>query len=280
MCNEFAKESTRKRRGGGSGDPREAFESFLTLNSNTLCHVLYVGQRPLGKLPVIVVTEPEPPYALREYVQIARRMRFRQLHGAKSAWKQAFADLGVSSESLHLYRLKDAELSHAADSVLSDVIDTYFAMPMTWDAIADSLGCHTLLDSPEFEDVTPAMRRFFDLVCRCPGLQDDRLLKNYPANYRRISRTEPATGVAQELADLYQMLADPGRWSSSKLLTERDWSGILNTPLPVQLDLLRCSSGTAVYVRFRVGPPKRPRLVNGEILCATPVTTITPSGLA
>lgn len=68
------------------------------------------------------------------------------------------------------------------------------------------------------------------------------------------------------LTTLYGMFADgPGAdWTTSRKLSEKDWSGVLKTDHPVQLD--QCTDGSSVYCRFRVGPLKLPLAVNERIV--------------
>lgn len=68
------------------------------------------------------------------------------------------------------------------------------------------------------------------------------------------------------MKNLYDMFADgPGaEWLASRRLTEKDWSAVLKTHEPVFLDLR--NDGSSVYVRFRVGRPRQPTLVNEQIV--------------
>jgi len=261
LCNEFLKDHTRMNR--GKFDPRAAMETVLTLTPEVQIHVMFVGPRPLGRLPAVVFTEPNCPYMLRDYRQIARRVRLLKLFGAKEAWKDTIAALNLTPDTIHLYRLRDTELADAADVILSDLIDRYFAVPMTWDSIADSLGCPTIETSPEFDDPKPALREFYRLVCEAPDMTDARLLRKYPNGYKRISRTEVE---GDDLVDLWNQFCDGpnSQWFQSKIMDEADWSGLVQSPHHVQLDV-KGDGATSVYVRFRVGPITRPQWVNGNI---------------
>ncbi len=263
LCNEFLKDH--QRMNNNRFDPRAALETVLTLTPEVQIHVMYVGSRPLGRLPAVVFTEPRCPYMLRDYRQISRRVRTVQLFGAKEAWRESLAALNLTPDTIHLYRLRDAELAEAADVILSDLIDNYFAVPMTWDAIADSLCCPTIENSPEFDDPKPAMREFFELVCTAPELTDPRLQKKYSSGYKRIDRNSIENGDTALLDIWNQFCKGPNaEWFQSSVLEEADWSGLIGSKHDVRLDLKGDGVGS-VYVRFRVGPVKNPTYINDTI---------------
>lgn len=143
------------------------------------------------------------------------------------------------------------------------MIDKYFSLPMTFDEMADRIGIPTLEDAPEFDDPTPLMKRFFDLVCVAPEL-GELYVKKYPGKgYKRISKEEDQN----EMASLYTTFADGIAgvdWLASRKLTSVDWSKIIGTTEPVQFVLK--TDGSAVYVRFIVGTGRHPTKVNQEIM--------------
>lgn len=259
-CNEFLKDH--QRANNGRFDPRAAMETVLNLTPESLVHVMWVGPRPLGTLPAVVFTEPNCPYLLRDYRQIARRVRLVKLYRAKDTWKETLAGLNLTPDTLHLYRLRDSELAEAADVILSDLIDTYFSAPMTWDSIADSLGCPTIEGSTDFDDPKPYMRDFFRLVCETPDVADPRLAKKYPNGYKRIHRTDDG-GDGGTLVDAWNQFADRD-WFESKIMMEQDWAGLIGSGHEVQLDV-KNDGVNSVFVRFRVGPTLSPQYINDKI---------------
>lgn len=263
LCNEFLKDH--QRANGGRADPRAAMETILNLTPEALVHVMYLGPRPLGKLPAIVFTETNCPYQLRDYVQISRRVRLVRLFGRKDSWKESIAGLNLTPDTLHLYRLRDPELNEAADVILSDLVDRFFSTPpgLSWDSIADSLGCPTIETSTDFDDPKPDQRRFFELVCAAPEIEEERLRKRFPGGYKRIHRADNGDD-AGELSDLWNQFADKDWFNSQILSAEASWSDLIGSDQHVRLDV-RSDGVNSVFVRFCVGPITRPLYVNGDI---------------
>lgn len=271
VANEFIKESKRALK---RYDPRAALETLLTLTPDTMCHVLYTGARRLGRVPAVVITETDCPYALKDYTQVARRVRMVRLFHRKDrlGWTQNQAKLGLTPGTTHLYRLASKDLAAAADVLYSDLIDKYFSTPespWTWDDIADDLGAPTIEKSTEFDDPLPMLRRFFRQVCDAPEITDPRLKRQYAAGYKRIHRSDHADAAATELCDSYTTFADGGDWCRAGALDEKNWGDILGVDDPVQMDM-RTDGVSAVYVRFRVGPNTKPTKVNGQIITLPP----------
>jgi len=260
LCNEFLKDH--QRANTGRFDPKAAMETLLNLTPEVLVHVLHVGPRPLGKLPAIVLTEPNCPYQLRGYGQVARRVRHVKLFGQKKSWKESLAALNLTPGTIHLYRLRDPELAEAADVILSDLTDQYFAAQMSWDTIADSLGCPTIQDSTDFDNPDDDLREFFRLVCEAPGIKEARVAKQYPGGYKRVHRADGGDD-AGPLVDKWNQFCDRD-WFNSKLLDEAPWNDLIGSTHEVQLDV-KNDQVNSVFVRFRVGPSQKPLFVNGAI---------------
>ncbi len=265
QADEFLKEAKRQMR---RTDPRAALEALLTITADTACHEMYVGPRKLGNVPALILTEPMCPPAIKDYLQVARRLRVVKLTGRKDSWKGLMAANGLSGDNMVRLRAVSPDVAEACDVILSDVIDTYFSVPMTWDQMADSLNVRTIEDSDEFEDTGPLLLRFFELICSAPP-PVDKPRTRFPAaaGWKRINKTEATGDDAEELRDLYESFAagtQGADWARSEILSEKDWGTILRTDEPVHLDL-RGDGGTAVYVRFFQGLPKNPKRLNGAI---------------
>lgn len=262
VCNEYLKEY---HRATGHYDPAKAMGMALTLTPDTLIHVLHIGHRPLGRIPAVVFTEPKLPYMLANLQQIARRVRTVKLYGFKP-WVQPLNALGLSGDTIHLFRLRDAELSEAADVILSDVVDAYFSTEMTWDEMTKDLGVPTIQDSPNRDDPLPYLRTFYRLVSNAPDLDNPRLMRQYGTGYKRIYRATEEGADAEQLADIWTMFADGPltAWCRSEKMNERNWGDDLKVPHHVDLDV-KTDGQSSVFVRFRVGPVKTPLLLNGQI---------------
>jgi hypothetical protein len=260
LVNELLKDGASKKK----LTPRQCLDFLLTLTPDSTSWVAYKGPMPMGRLPVLVITETHCPANLRDETQIARRLRHYRLYGSHLEWSKTLADLGVASD-VTVLRGVSARMARACDAILSDVSDTYFSTPSTWDQIADSLGIQTIAaGDQDFEDTTPFLREFFRLVCAAPGLtgREDKL---YPGRYKKISRNEGAKGSVEEaLCAVYSRFADP-EWVSARRLMEKDWGKLLGVPgMPVRLDMTPTPPN--VLVRFSAGPLKKPVAINEQIV--------------
>ena len=194
--------------------------------------------------------------------ELARRIREWEVKGRKDIWKTTVPPSGVVFNDVHLMRLASREINDACDAIISEVVDEFFALPMTWDAMADRLGCKTLEESDEFDNPTARQREFFDLVCTAPEIASERQKRLYPGGFKKIDRACD-TDLEKDLLALYTQFSDNGNWCDSRSLVAADWSSILKVDDNVNLDLT--SDGVSVYVRFRVGPMKKPYKVNNAI---------------
>lgn len=263
LCNEILKDSSR---GRYKLSPKDALDPLLNITEHSATWVSYRGPVKMGRLPAIYLTEPVCPLTLRDETQIARRVRHYRVHGRKDEWKRTVAASGLTD--FHYLRGLGKTVNAACDSILSDCCDTWFAVPATWDSIADAHDVHTIEDSPDFDDLSPYLLEFFKLVCAAPDLSGKLAVHKGPG-YKRISRADasPADTDTDTLLSVYSMFADGGGadWVSSRRLQEKDWSSVLKTEDNVWLDMQ--NDGVNVFVRFRSGPPKAPGTkFNGDIV--------------
>lgn len=267
IFNEILKDSSR---GKHKMSPREALDPLLNFTEDSSSWIAYVGPVKMGRLPALFLTEPVCPATIREETQLARRIRHHKIFGEKKMWKQTIPAAGVGA-NLHLLRTASVTVNAACDAILSSLCDEFFSTPLTWDFIADTLGVRTILESPDFDDNSDAyLKEFFRFVCLAPDLEG-ALAKRYSDGYKRVSREAcEKDSPSDQLLTVYTMFADGGGndWLNSRRLLEKDWSSVLKTPVPVQLDLT--SDGVSVYARFRSGPVKSPEtLVNKQIVDPT-----------
>lgn len=263
VANEFLKDAMRMLK---RNDPQAAFDSLLTMTPDTQSHVMYVGSRTLGRIPGIVITEPHLPVQIAEYRQIARRFRYRILHGEKTTWGETFAQIGLGVDQGHLFRMKDKVLADAADVILSSIINQFFSSPLTWDNMADTLGVYKIQDHPDLPDSTDRLLEFFKEVCAAPEISDARLRRKHVAGYKKITRNDTQSDQEERLHDLYADFSDAADWHMSKLLNEKDWAALVGSAEPVSFDLRGDGAGS-VFVRFRTGPARFPKGVNDQIPC-------------
>jgi hypothetical protein len=157
-------------------------------------------------------------------------------------------------------------VAKACDAIMSDVVDEFFAVPATWDELADSLGVTTIEKSDEFEDTTPWLKELFRLTCAAPDLTE-REKRIYAAGYKKVLRTSSAD-EEDDLAQAYTMFTDGGAdWFNPRRLLEKDWADLLKVDHTVKLDIR--TDNNNVYIRFRQGPAKAPTAINQQIVDPT-----------
>lgn len=263
LMNEILKDSARGRL---KLNAKEALDPILNLTEDSQSWVAFRGPAKLGRLPAIFFTETNCPLTLRDETQLARRIRHHRVHGRKDEWKGTTAAVGLSD--FHLLRTVSDRMNAACDAILSDVCDTWFSTPRTWDAIADALNIRTIEESSDFDDLSPYLKEFFRLVSTAVDLPE-KYCRLFGPGYKKISRSEtaPSESDADTLVSVYTMFADGGgaEWLNSRRLLEKDWSAVLRTDSQVWLDMK--NDGVNVFVRFRSGPAKQAGTkFNGQIV--------------
>jgi hypothetical protein len=263
MVNEILKDAER---GNGRSrlSPKQALDPVLNLTPTAASHMLFRGTEQMGRLPAIFMTEPLLPLHLKDEKQLARRLRHYRVHGEKKVWRQTLTAANLSPDTMEKLRLVSSEVAAACNTILAAVTDEFFSAPVPFDVMADSLGVKTVDDSDDFEDHRPYLRELFRQVCLAPDITNERLQKMYSNGYKRVSRSDGAD--ADMLVTLYTMFADGTGtdWVHSRKLSEKDWSGVIDSEHPVHLDMK--TDGVSVFLRFRVGTLKKPALVNQQIV--------------
>ena len=260
VMNELLKDAARSR---GRLTPREALDPILNLTPDSASHAMYRGPVRFGRVPSVWVTEPKCPLTIRDETQLARRIRHHQVEGRKDEWKETLA--AAQLWDMHLIRLVSDKVNDACNAIVSYVCDEFFCIPMTWDQQANALGVKTIEDDVAFEDNTTQLLDFFRLVAEAPAL-DGRRAKIYGEGYKKIGRSGGSADDDTDLVATYTYFADAAGgpdWLKARRLEEKDWSAVLKTDSPVSLDLK--NDGSCVFIRFRVGPAKKPLALNGDI---------------
>jgi hypothetical protein len=233
--------------------PRAAVDPILSMTPASVSHRLYIGPRPLGRLPALVLTDIEIPSVVQSDVQLARRLVWVNLNDTgRVEWEATVAAGGFGG--IGRYRLSSAEAAAACDAVLSDVTDRFFRSPRTVADVAAELGFGTLEASGDCAEMRDTLRRFFGLVCDAPDLTGNDAERYPGTGWKRIDR-----GDTSELADIWSQLANGAQgddWAESRVVTGEDWSQVLGVSARVHFD--RVTYRGAVFVRFRIGPKPKP----------------------
>jgi hypothetical protein len=243
VLNEVFKEAERAKL-----QPRAAVDPILTLTPNVLAHKMYVGPRPLGKLPALILTDISIPSSVHSDLQLARRLVWvHQPH--RVHWD---ANITKTCGEAGRFRLWSPEAADACNAILSDVIDRYFRLPTTLREIAADLGLGTLEDCGGVVDLRLVMKAFFDEVLAAPDLTGAEAQRFPGGGWKVIDR-----GDSTKLRDLWDELADSttgAEWHSSRVADAEDWSTILGTASPIRFS--RGNWRGKTFVRFQVGGSK------------------------
>lgn len=246
VLNEIFKEAARAKL-----KPRAAVDPILTMTPSSSAHRLYIGPRPLGRLPALVLTDIEIPAAVHADVQLARRLIWVPLE-AKLDWTKTVGEAGFGD--IGRYRLSSPEAAAACDAILSDVTDRFFHAPMTVAAVAKELGFGTLEETGDCGQTRDSLRRFFKLVCDAPDLAGSDADRYPGPGWKAVGM-----GDTSDLAELWAQIANGPQgdeWGESRIATGEDWSLLLGCGPRVHFDRLRYRN--TLYVRFRVGPKHAP----------------------
>lgn len=253
VFNEFLKEATNNEVACVG-----AMDFVLQITPSTVSHMLYVGQVPLGALPVCVWTDTTIPDAVKQSAQVARRIVGVELTGSVD-WATSLTAHGVS-QVLGL-RVACPQFAAAANVIVSCVIDQFFRVPRTFEAIACELGYRTLANSDMGEEGREQLRDFFRLVASQKTHSD-------PFFKGRGWVEIPLYGES-DLTCLWRTLADAdGR--GSRRCSEVDWSQLMRAQPGTEFNVRR--NGSKLCVRFRAGENRNYR-VNGECLLPCTATT-------
>lgn len=246
VLNEIVKEAQRAKI-----RPRAAFDPILNLTPDAMSHRLYIGPRPLGRLPALVCTDINPPITVCTDAQLARRLIWVQLDG-RLEWEESVQKAGFGK--IGHFRAWNEGAALACDAILSDVIDAYFTVPMPLHDVAEELGFKTLEKCGMMLDQRGVLRRFFHAVCKAPDLVGSELARRPNPGWKIITR-----GDTSELAELWEQICDGvngDEWKESRIALAEDWSNILGVTTHVQLELANYRN--SVYARFKIGISSAP----------------------
>lgn len=238
----------------------QALDPMLSLTEDSRSHVMYVGSVPFGRLPVFVLTDINIPKEVEADIQLARRFAFYRL-STRNYWNGTIVQHNIRP---HEMRLISPDHNLACDTILSDVIDTYFSEHTTFEEIIKRIGLPTLETiSEETDDKKGQLLRLFNEVKNAKAIAGSHAIRYSSAKgWKVIDRTE-----VNPLSELWGDLADgqlPQEWVRSRTVEAEDWGRVLGTGFPVVCDI-RPYKGSIVYIRFRsVDSPKSPSWINGE----------------
>lgn len=238
----------------------QALDPMLSLTEESRSHVMYTGSVAFGRLPVIVLTDISVPQEVTDDMQIARRFIFYRLQ-RQIQWSDTLVKRRIRP---HQFRKLSAAHNEAADSILSDVIDTFFQEPMSLQEIAQQLDVVSLESyNEDVDDKTGVLLRFYQAVIESkPVTGPDAVRYNPLLGWKRIDRIQE-----NELNRLWNEICDgqtPETWCKSRIVESEDWSKILKVDHVNVLCEMRAKNGV-VILRFRsTDSVKFPTWINGK----------------
>lgn len=242
--------------------PRAAVDPILTLTPSSVSHRLYIGPRPLGRLPALVLTDVSVPYAVQADLQLARRLVWVELK-KRVDWIDSIGKAGIGDPGK--LRLWTPEAAQACDAILSDVIDRFFRDRWSLAEVAKELGFGTLESLGAVADMRTVMKALFEATIAAPDLTG-QYLERYPApGWKRIDRGDVST-----MRDAWDALADGTNgndWYDSRVIRGEDYGKVLGFPAgSIAVDFAQWKS--ALFIRFRVGSRTDPSWVSAHGVAA------------
>lgn len=229
---------------------------LLNLTPDSLSHKLYVGPVPLGGLPVCVWTDTQVPFELKQEAQLARRLTHVHLP-SRVDWSSTLRSSGLGQ--VENVRTADLRYASACDVILSQVIDDFFSVPMTFEEVACELGFATLANSREADEGVQLLKAFFTTVCDAPELTGSDAVRWKGRGWKSIRRD-----VETPLSELWAQLADED-YGSSRRCGEVDWAQVCGLKHPATFET-RSHGSNHTVVRFVYHLTRTNYKVNNELL--------------
>jgi hypothetical protein len=237
----------------------EALDPVLSLTKNSSSHVLYVGPRSLGTLPVLVCTDTCVGKDVHDDLQISRRLVYVR-QSSRVDWITSLSKT-AQGQGIDRFRLFSPQAAVAANVILSAIIDRHFLTEAKdWFTIAREIGFTTLEEADEFEDNTERLKQLYELVCKSAENTTETEKKRLGGKgWIKIHRNDNT-----DLCVLWTELSD-GNWTEGRQVKAADWGRILGVPgRAIRIDI-RPHGDTVVFVRFIEGTRTKAK-VNDEIL--------------
>lgn len=222
----------------------------------------YIGNVPIDQSPVIVLTDINIPDDVLQDRQLGRR--FVHVHLDRRV------DWDNTAKNIETWRADCVENAHAANSIISCVIDEFFAGPTmsAFNTIARCIGFCLLCENhdPDFDPRIPLLRLFREC---CNAARPDAKNSTYKGRGWKLVHRDRDDGLKRAWLDVCDDIG-PG-FTSSRRVKETDLAELLGTPNPVELDI-RPHGNLTLGLRFREGDFRaRNMLVNDEIQVAPDV---------
>jgi hypothetical protein len=245
MFNEIIKAGRKK------DDKQPASLKFLlNISPRETYHRLYFGPTQMGRLPVICMTDTDIPVTLMVDRQIGRRIIYVEAFGFKR-W-----DESLRKNNMNTYydlRLVDHSYADMANTIVSDVIDTFFVTSdVSYKDIVRSLGFNFMHETEAAKQGEQALIRFYNRWKTEKAVASDYHPKWYETKgpgWRIIDLTVPENELTDQWLDLCDGAEGYDRFRSERII-EAPWNTILNMPNRGVKCLTERKSSTEIAILF------------------------------
>jgi hypothetical protein len=212
----------------------EAMESLLGFEENQEAYMIYVGSVKLGTLPMFVWADTQVPDDVLMHEQIGRRVYHTHLLNEVD-WSESLAEAKIL-EPKNLRINGNDKIIHACNSLLSNVLETYFTIPATDFSVIESLGFKKMRNDEKKAEVASGIVNLFNFICKLPDRQS---LTDFRKGFKEL----------KELDLLAQLQTDNEKGSTRcRLLAGNDLAKMLKFKTPCKAEIE--SRSGKIYIRF------------------------------
>lgn len=252
VFNEFFKEAERAKQ-----TAVQAADFILNLTPASMSWKIWTGPVRLGDLPVFVWTDTKVPLELKQDAQLARRLIHVHLP-TQVDWRESLGKSGV--DQLNRIRIHSLAHAEACNSIVSEVIDEFFAAPTTFQKAAASLGFFCMSESQEAADSVEVLRELFKATCSAPELSGSDAMRWSGRGWKLINRS-----METPLQQLWEQVCDES-WKDSRRCSEVDWAKVIGAKETVRFET-KSHGSSRLVLRFRADDGSRQGYkVNQELL--------------
>lgn len=241
-------------------DARSALNGLLNFGPGTMVRLLYTGPVRMGYPSLVVVTDTAFPPEVVQDEQIGRRFTHVQLH-RKVDWQRSVRS-GIAN-----WRTFSRDHAEAANSIVSDVIDRFFAgpTPLCFEDIGRQLGFPLLLENDVGLDRFAELRALFAACC------DPRAVQAPTSSWSGRGWKHIRREANDALSAAWRAVCDEfvENFTTSRRVEGADWGLVLGVSATVEVDVSPRGK-SSLAIRFRVGDARSQEMRVNEEICPLP----------